>query len=90
LVAKLQLGALNLTSAVVTSLSCILTYTIVISIELHTFKFLFMFFVSQGEISLLIKINWISDTIDNQMRHGAKVSGFRSFNLKSNCYVLFH
>jgi hypothetical protein len=50
-------------------------------VELCTFKFLLVFFVSPAGISLLSEVNWISDTVDNQRRRGGKIAGLGSFDL---------
>jgi hypothetical protein len=46
------------------------------------FDFLLVFFTLQIGISRLDEVNQISDTMDNQRSCGAKVAGFRTFNLK--------
>ena len=58
------------------------TSAIVTFIELRTFNFLLVFFVSYVRISLLDEVNRISDTVDNQRRRGAKVAGLKSFDQK--------
>ena len=69
---------------------CLIIYLQFIpNLELHSFEFLLVFFVSQAGISLLGEVNRIDDTFDNQRSYGAKVAGFRSFDLKpGRCVVL--
>jgi len=40
--------------------------------------------------SLLGKVSWISDIVDNQRSHGAKVARFMSFDLKPDRCVVLH
>jgi hypothetical protein len=49
-----------------------------------------MFFVSVTEISLLSEVKRISDMVDNQRSHGAKIVGFRSFEPKPDRCVVLH
>jgi hypothetical protein len=46
-----------------------------------------MFFVSQARISLLVKVNRISDMVDNQMSYGANVARFGSFDMRLVCCI---
>ena len=46
------------------------------NLELRSFEFLLMFFVSQAGISLLSEVNRFGDMVDNLRSRGAKIVGF--------------
>ena len=46
------------------------------NLELRSFEFLLVFFVSQAGISLLGKVNRIHVSVDNKRSYGAKITGF--------------
>jgi len=47
-------------------------------------------FVSSAGISLLGKVNWLGDMVDNLRSHGAKIVGVRSLDLKPDRCVVLH
>jgi hypothetical protein len=63
---------------------------VVPNLELHSFEFLLVFFVSQAEISLLGKVNRFGDTVDNPRSRGANIAGFGSLDLKLDRCVVLH
>ena len=60
------------------------------NLELRSFEFLLVFFVSQAGISLLGEVNRLGDTVDNLRSRGAKIAGFGSLDLKSDRCVVLH
>ena len=70
---------------------CLIIYLQFIpNLELHSFEFLLVFFVSQAGISLLGKVNRFGDMVDNLRSRGAKIVGFGSLDLKSDQCVVLH
>ena len=62
----------------------------VLNLELRSFEFLLVFFVSQVGISLLGEVNRFGDTVDNLRSRGAKIAGFGSLDLKPDRRVVPH
>ena len=62
----------------------------VLNLELRSFEFLLVFFVSQVGISLLGEVNRFGDTVDNLRSRGAKTAGFESLDVKSDRCVVLH
>ena len=60
------------------------------NLELRSFEFLLVFFVSYAGISLLGEVNRLGDTVDNLRSHGAKIAGFGSLDLKPDQCVVLH
>ena len=60
------------------------------NLELHSFEFLLVFFVSQTGISLFGEVNRLGDTVDNLRSRGAKIVGFESLDLKPDRCVVLH